>query len=164
MTKKMWRWYMNAWFQNLLLLASGKKLCSSQSEALLQRSSLSLGRLGNLKGVGSTLRQPQGEKDTLFNLSMPYKTSRNYKATKVVFLKREEESSRCSLEEAVVTGQPGQEGLSGTQEDNQGAEGTPPALSWSVWACEAGVCKAPVKAAERTLRGLHPVPQQTTGT
>lgn len=86
----------------------------------LQARSCALSSQRPLKGSTEKLPQsvkngqPQGGKDTLFNLSMSYKTSRNYKATKVVFLKREEESSRCSLEEAVVTEQPGQEGLSET--------------------------------------------------
>lgn len=56
-----------------------------------------------------------------------------YKATKVIFLKREDGSSRCGLEEAVVTAQPGWEGPSGTWGDNQGAEGAPPP-----WHCPEG--------------------------
>lgn len=41
------------------------------------------------------------------------KMSRSYKAKKVIFLKRKDDSSRCGLEEAVVTGLPGQKGPSG---------------------------------------------------
>lgn len=41
---------------------------------------------------------------------MPCKMSRSYKAKKVIVLKRKDDSSRCGLEEAVVTGLPGQKG------------------------------------------------------
>lgn len=46
--------------------------------------------------------------------SIPCKMSRSYKAKKVIVLKRKDDSSRCGLEEAVVTGLPGQKGPSGT--------------------------------------------------
>lgn len=67
---------------------------------------------------------PQGGEHTLL-CSCPTKCHRSYQATKVIFLQTEE-SSKCSLEEAVVTGQPGREGPSGPWGDDQEAEGTPP--------------------------------------
>lgn len=50
----------------------------------------------------------------------------------MIFLKREEESSRCGLEEVAVTGQPGLEGgPSRTWRTAKGAEGTPLGPSWN---------------------------------
>lgn len=98
-------------------------LCSEALRGSTDKPS-ELGARGSLLGACGASR-PQGAKH-VFICSCSTKCLRGYKATKVIFLKRENGSSRCGLEEAVVTGQPRWEGPSRTWGDNQGAEGAPP--------------------------------------
>lgn len=76
---------------------------------------------------------------------MPCKVSGSYKATKVISLKKEEESFRCSLEEAVVTAV-----LRGI---TRVLKGHPQHCPGVVFVC---VCAASVKVVGRTLRTPAP--------
>lgn len=87
----------------------------------------------------------------------------------MIFLKRKEESSRYSLEEAVVIRQPVLEGPSGTwgRGINRGAEQTTLALSLEECVhVGGGVCAhGPRQGCRRkTQSSWYPVPQQTIGT
>ena len=105
-----------------------------------------------LTGACGASGPPQGGKRTLL-CPCPTKCCRSYPATEVIFLKIEA-SSRCSLEEAVVTGEPGREGPRGPWGDKQEAEGTPPGTVWKkcVCVCGGGACPS---------QGCRKVPQST---
>lgn len=110
---------MNAWSLGLTVQALGQKW----------------GSTGRLSRCSEPRASPQGcvvrpdhprEEGTFCLICLCLTTClRSYKATKVIFLKREEESSRYGLEGTVVTGWPGLEGRGRHRGINREAEGTP---------------------------------------